>query len=188
MRRNAIRGVSRRRGFLVTTRRDERQRPAPDLVKREFAADGPNRDSIFAPHLDDSIRALGVEVLRSPVASPKANSICERVIGTIRRECLDWMLPMSEAHLRSILRDWVTHYNGGRPHSALGPGVPGPPREAARVSKFESRHQLAGGRDRAREIGAGRVTSRVSDCSGASGGVVGLGHPSDIQPQWAISP
>ena len=96
-----------------------------------------DRDSIFAPHLDDSIRALGVEVLRSPVASPKANSICERVIGTIRRECLDWMLPMSEAHLRSILREWLTHYNGGRPHSALGPGVPGPPAGSARTSKTE---------------------------------------------------
>ena len=43
MRRHAIRGVSRRRGFIVTTRRDERQRPAPDLVKREFTADGPNQ-------------------------------------------------------------------------------------------------------------------------------------------------
>ena len=43
MRHNAIRGISRRRGFVVTTRRDERQRPAPDLVKREFAADGPNQ-------------------------------------------------------------------------------------------------------------------------------------------------
>src|SRR5207249_9902968 len=49
-----------------------------------------NRDKIFAKHLDDSIRALGIEVLRSPVASPKTNSICERVIGTLRRECLDW--------------------------------------------------------------------------------------------------
>lgn len=43
MRAHAIRGVSRRRGFVVTTQRDQRQRPAPDLVKREFAADGPNR-------------------------------------------------------------------------------------------------------------------------------------------------
>jgi len=44
-----------------------------------------DRDAIFAKHLDNSIRALGVDVLRSPVASPKANSICERVIGSIRR-------------------------------------------------------------------------------------------------------
>jgi len=51
-----------------------------------------DRDRIFAKHLDDSIRALGVEVLRSPVASPKANSLCERVIGTARRECLDWLI------------------------------------------------------------------------------------------------
>src|SRR3989441_7340207 len=41
-----------------------------------------DRDKIFAKHLDESISALGVEVLRSPVASPKANSICEGVIGT----------------------------------------------------------------------------------------------------------
>ena len=98
-----------------------------------------DRDSIFARHLDDSIRALGLAVLRSPFSSPKANAICERVIGTIRRECLDWMIPMSEAHLRSILREWVAHYNGGRPHSALGPGVPGPPAGSARTSKAEPR-------------------------------------------------
>ena len=104
-----------------------------------------DRDKIFAKHLDDSIRALGVEVLRSPIASPKANSICERVIGTIRRECLDWMIPLSEAHLRSILKAWVEHYNRGRPHSRLGPGVPGPPRAAAPVPSSQIRHRLAAG-------------------------------------------
>jgi putative transposase len=104
-----------------------------------------DRDAIFARRLDDSIHALGVAVLRSPFASPKANAICERVIGTIRRECLDWMIPMSQAHLRSILREWVTHYNGGRPHSALGPGVPDPPRESARVATPESRRRLTAG-------------------------------------------
>ena len=104
-----------------------------------------DRDTIFAKHLDDSMRALGLEVLRSPVASPKANSICERVIGTIRRECLDWMIPLSEAHLRSILKSWVEHYNRGRPHSMLGPGVPDPPRGAVVVPKSESRHRLAAG-------------------------------------------
>jgi putative transposase len=104
-----------------------------------------DRDAIFAKRLDDSIRALGLEVLRSPISSPKANAICERLIGTIRRECLDWMIPMSEAHLRSILRVWSAHYNGGRPHSALGPGVPDPPAKSAQVSKSESRHRLAAG-------------------------------------------
>jgi transposase InsO family protein len=101
-----------------------------------------DRDRIFAKRLDDSIRALGLEVLRSPFASPKANAICERVIGTIRRECLDWMIPMSEAHLRSILKSWVTHFNRGRPHSALGLGVPDPPPKLRRVLRQESRHRL----------------------------------------------
>src|SRR5438034_419797 len=104
-----------------------------------------DRDQIFAKHLDDSIRALGVEVLRSPIASPKANSTCERVIGTIRRECLDWMIPLSQAHLRSILKSWVEHYNRGRPHSVLGPGVPDPSRAAAVVPRSQNRHRLVAG-------------------------------------------
>jgi putative transposase len=104
-----------------------------------------DRDKIFTKHLDDSIRALGIEVLRSPVASPKANSICERVIGTIRREFLDWMIPLSEAHLGSILKSWVEHYNRGRPHSSLGPGVPDPPAVLATIRKLDSRHRRGKG-------------------------------------------
>jgi putative transposase len=103
-----------------------------------------DRDRIFAKHLDESIRALSIDVLRSPVASPKANSICERVIGTIRRECLDLMIPLSEAHLRSILKSWVEHYNRSR-HSSLGPGIPDPPATLATVRKLESRHRLGEG-------------------------------------------
>jgi putative transposase len=102
-----------------------------------------DRDRIFAKHLDDSIRALGVEVLRSPVASPNANSICERVIGTVRRECLDWLIPISEAHLRTILKCWAGHYNGARPHMSLGPGVPDPPTTEPVAGPIrESRHRL----------------------------------------------
>ncbi|OGA51960.1 MAG: hypothetical protein A3G24_14540, partial [Betaproteobacteria bacterium RIFCSPLOWO2_12_FULL_62_13] len=104
-----------------------------------------DRDRIFAKHLDDSIMALGVDVMRSSVRSPKANSICERVIGTIRRECLDWMIPMSEIHLRSILKSWVEHYNRGRPHSSLGPGVPDPPDMLVTLRKPEARHRLGQG-------------------------------------------
>jgi transposase InsO family protein len=102
-----------------------------------------DRDRIFAKHLDDSIRALGIQVLRSPMASPKANSICERVIGTARRECLDWLIPVSEAHLRAILKSWSTHYNCGRPHSALGPGVPDPPAKLEVIPQRKYRHRLA---------------------------------------------
>ena len=104
-----------------------------------------DRDAIYARHLDSSIRALGLEVLRSPISSPKANAICERLIGTIRRECLDWMIPLSEVHLRSILRTWRNHYNTGRPHSALGPGVPGPPLHPCWIPKSASQHRMLAG-------------------------------------------
>jgi transposase InsO family protein len=83
-----------------------------------------DRDSIFAQHLDESIERFGVTVLKSPPRTPKANAICERVIGTIRRECLDWLIPLSESHLRRILESWIRHYNVGRPHVSLGPGIP----------------------------------------------------------------
>ncbi len=100
-----------------------------------------DRDSIFAAHLDESVSRLGVEVLRSPPRSPKANAICERVIGTLRRECLDWVIPMSESHVRSILKSWIPHYNSGRPHMALGPGVPDPPPTISDLGKPCSRHR-----------------------------------------------
>jgi transposase InsO family protein len=92
--------------------------------------------------MDDSIRHLGLTVLKSPPHSPKANALCERVIGTIRRECLDWLIPLSESHLRSILRSWVGHYNHGRPHMALGPGVPDPPPAVVPSVSPLTRHRI----------------------------------------------
>jgi hypothetical protein len=55
-----------------------------------------------------------------------ANAYCERLIGTLRRECLDYVIPLDQRHLSRILAEWVTHYNGARPHSRLGPGIPDP--------------------------------------------------------------
>jgi putative transposase len=101
-----------------------------------------DRDSIFARSLDESIRNPGLTVFKSPPHSPKANAICERVIGTIRRECLDWLIPLSESHLRSILRAWVGHYNHGRPHVALGPGVPDPPSKFVPSATPLTRHGI----------------------------------------------
>jgi len=83
-----------------------------------------DRDSIFSTEVDEELQAFGLQVLRTPVQAPKANAYCERLIGTMRRECLDYVIPLSERHLRTILREWVAHYNHGRPHSSLGPGIP----------------------------------------------------------------
>ena len=100
-----------------------------------------DRDRIFAKRLDESIGTLGISVLKSPPHSPKANAICERVIGTIRRECLDWLIPNSESHLRLILKEWVNHYNTGRPHMSFGPGMPDPPTSAALTPRKTCRHR-----------------------------------------------
>jgi len=84
-------------------------------------------DAIFSPQLDRSITHMGLRVLKTPPRSPKANSLCERVIGTLRREFLDFLIPLTEAHLRSVTKNWAKHYNRARPHNSLGPGIPNPP-------------------------------------------------------------
>ena len=83
-----------------------------------------DRDTIYSEGVDRSLVAMGLTVLKTPVRAPQANAFCERVIGTIRRECLDFMIPMTERHVRTILREWARHYNRGRPHASLGPGIP----------------------------------------------------------------
>ena len=88
-----------------------------------------DRDSIYASAVDDAVTAMGLTVLRTPVRCPQANAFCERLIGTIRRECLDWLIVLNERHLRVVFKEWVTHYNRGRPHASLGPGIPDPPRD-----------------------------------------------------------
>jgi transposase InsO family protein len=60
-----------------------------------------------------------VRVLKTPFRAPQANAFCERLIGTIRRECLDFLIPLGEKPLRRILKEWVAHYNRGRPHSSV---------------------------------------------------------------------
>ena len=64
-----------------------------------------DRDSIFSPALDQRIRHLGLKVLKTPVRTPMANAICERVLGTLRRECLDFVIPFTETHLQRLLQD-----------------------------------------------------------------------------------
>jgi hypothetical protein len=86
-----------------------------------------DRDSIYSPWLDAAITAMGVRVLRTPVRVPTANAYCERLLGSLRREWLDFLIPFGEDHLRWILRIWQLHYNRGRPHARLGPGLPEAP-------------------------------------------------------------
>ena len=102
-----------------------------------------DRDCIFSKELDKSVAEFGVRVLRTPVRAPKANSVCERFGGTLRRECLDFLIPLNERHLKAILKVWVTHFNHGQPHMSLGPGIPEPFQHPPPEDR--SRHRLAAG-------------------------------------------
>ena len=85
-----------------------------------------DRDTIYSEGVDRTLEAMGLVVLKTPAHVPQANAQCERLIGTIRRECLDFMIPVTQRHLRAILREWIRHYNRGRLHSSLGSGLPDP--------------------------------------------------------------
>ncbi len=85
-----------------------------------------DRDRIYSEGVDRTLAAMSLTVLKTPVRAPQANAFCERLVGTIRRECLDFVIPLTERHLRAVLREWVIHYNHGRPHASLGPGIPDP--------------------------------------------------------------
>jgi transposase InsO family protein len=75
-----------------------------------------DRDSKFTAAFDGVFTGNGTKLIRTPVRSPRANAYAERFVGTLRRECLDHVLVFGERHLRSVLADYVRHYNGHRPH------------------------------------------------------------------------
>ncbi|MGI8451391.1 MAG: integrase core domain-containing protein [Streptosporangiaceae bacterium] len=68
--------------------------------------------------------AAGARILASPPQAPRANAVCERVIGTLRRELFDRLLIVNEHHLRRVLTGYLLHYNAARPHRALGQLAP----------------------------------------------------------------
>jgi transposase InsO family protein len=103
-----------------------------------------DRDTIFSKAVDQSVSHTGLHVIKTPVRTPVANAICERVLGTMHRECPDFMIPLNENHLDGILKEWVNHYNEGRPHMSLGPGIPKAIRTLP-IPQQTHRHRIAAG-------------------------------------------
>lgn len=87
-----------------------------------------DHDTIFWKEVDAQVKGFGLKILRTPVQAPKANAYCVRLVGTMRRECLDWVIPLNEKHLRRILREWAT-------------GIPEPTKKPARSAEY-GKHQL----------------------------------------------
>jgi transposase InsO family protein len=78
-----------------------------------------DRDSKFTSSFDEVFRSEGIRIVKTPVRAPRANAVCERVIGTLRRECLDRILILGRRHLESVLVEFIEHYNEHRPHRSL---------------------------------------------------------------------
>jgi transposase InsO family protein len=83
-----------------------------------------DRAGQFTSSFDAVFTAEGIRILASPPQAPGANAICERVIGTLRRELLDRLLIVNEQHLRQVLTEYLRHYNTTRPHRSLGQLTP----------------------------------------------------------------
>jgi len=78
-----------------------------------------DRDSRFTRAFDAVFAAEGIRILASPPQAPRANAICERMIGSLRRELLDRILIVNEQHLRRVLAEYLRHFNNARPHQSL---------------------------------------------------------------------
>ena len=99
------------------------------------------------------IHPLPNSILKTPFRAPQANAFCERFVGSVQRECLDYLIPLNERHLWRILQEWVSQHNKGRPYSSLGSGIPDPPLDLR--LKISSRHCIA--------LGYGVVVKPIRD-------------------------
>jgi putative transposase len=109
-----------------------------------------DRDSKFTRDFDIIFRSEAIEIVRTPVRAPKTNAIAERFVRTARAERLDWPLILNRRHLERVLRIFVDHYNGHRPHRALNLTPPHQERPTLRSAtpsqsdRVERRDRLGG--------------------------------------------
>lgn len=103
----------------------ERKAPLRFLIR--------DNDAKFSAAFDEVFRSEEIEIVRTPIRAPKANAIAERFVGTVRRECLDWLLIFGPGQLQRVLQVYADHYNGHRPHRALNLAAPDPARAGLRL-------------------------------------------------------
>jgi len=79
-----------------------------------------DRNTKYIDAFDAVFQADDVQILLSPPQAPRADAICERAVGTLRRELLDRILICNEAHAQAVLAEYIRHYNQHRPASPGG--------------------------------------------------------------------
>jgi len=120
---------SRRIVHFAVTRSPNRQWVAQQLREATPWAEGPrflirDNDDKFGPEFDNVAKACGTKILRTPVRAPRANAICERYIGSARRECLDHIIIFSQSHMYRCLSEYRKYFDNARPHQGIGQRVP----------------------------------------------------------------
>jgi transposase InsO family protein len=103
-----------------------------------------DRDASYGKDFGARLARLGVSDVRTPVRAPRANSIAERLVRTIRQECLDHVIVVNEHHLHGVLSEFVSYYNHERPHRTLAMESPLPSEEQARDGPIRCRRILGG--------------------------------------------
>ncbi len=78
-----------------------------------------DRGSNFTASFDAVFEAAGTRIVRTAVQAPRMNAICERLVGTLRRELLHRVLILREGHLCAVLAEYQVHYNTARPHQGI---------------------------------------------------------------------
>ena len=103
-----------------------------------------DRDRSYGGDFIARASAIGIETVLTPIRAPQANGIAERLIGTLRRDCTNHIIPLSERHLRSVLLEYVAYYNATRPHQTLGQETPEGPREVRLAGMVRGEEVLGG--------------------------------------------
>ncbi len=83
-----------------------------------------DRDKAFGREFSRRVAGMGIEEIQTAIRAPKMNAHCERVIGTLRRECFDHVIVWNERHAQQLVRDVIAYYNEDRTHLALGKDTP----------------------------------------------------------------
>jgi putative transposase len=94
-----------------------------------------DNDSKYGELFARVARTTGIDLVRTAYRAPKENAFCERCLGSLRRECLDHLLVLGEAHLRRILLEYTAYFNRDRPYQGLGQRIPDPPEEDTRQTR-----------------------------------------------------
>src|SRR5713226_10691380 len=90
-----------------------------------------DNDSKFESSFAHVATTSSIKVLRTLYQAPRANAVCERFLGSVRRECLNHFLILHEKQLHRLLKTYVMYYNQARPHQGIRQRIPDPPALAA---------------------------------------------------------